>query len=313
MEDIRRVHQEIRPYIHHTPVLHSSGIDQLTGAEIYFKCENFQKIGAFKIRGAMSAALALDKKKLKKGLTTHSSGNHAQGVALAAKLLGTDAHIVMPENSVASKMKATRKLGAKIITCEPTSQAREQTVIQLMTKKGLTYIHPYNDFNVLAGQGTIALEFLEQQDNMDCILAPVSGGGLLSGVSIVVKGWNKTQGKNISVFGTEPKRVDDCFRAFYSGKLKINKRTDTICDGLRANIGFLTFPIILRNTNGIFTAKEKTIIQAMRMIWEKLKIIVEPSSAVPLASVLENKKIFKGKKIGIIISGGNVDLNHLPF
>ncbi len=315
-EEIQKVHEAILPFIHVTPVLSSTSINELTGADIYFKCENFQKNGAFKIRGAMSAALSLDEEALKNGLTTHSSGNHAQGVAKSAQYLNVPAFIVMPENSVQAKIEATKKLGAKIIFCDPTIEAREKAVKKIIQEKNATYIHPYNDYNVIAGQGTIALELLEQQHHLDIIISPVSGGGLLSGISIVSQ-----QAQHIfshypthpKIIAAEPKGADDAYRSFYSKKLEKNISPKTICDGLRANLGIKTFPIILQHVNEIFTCHEESIIRAMRLIWERMKIIIEPSSAVPLAVILENRDFFSGKKIGVIVTGGNVDFKNLPF
>ncbi len=310
LKEIKKIHKGIQSFIHQPPVLSSNSINKLIGTSVYFKCENFQKNGAFKIRGAMSAALSLSNKELQKGITTHSSGNHAQGVAKAAQLLKVPAYIVMPHNSIVSKMNATKELGAKIITCKPTIKDREKTVQKIMNKKGAVYIHPYNDFNVLAGQGTVAIEFLKQQKDLDFLLAPVSGGGLLSGISIVAKKLNP----DLKIIGTEPQKADDAFRSFYAKKLILNSNSpQTICDGLRANLGDKTFPIILKNVDKIIRVKEKSIIKAMQLIWERMNIIVEPSSAVPLAAILENKKYFKGRKVGIIVTGGNLDLKNLPF
>lgn len=308
-DDIERVHSFITEYIHETPVLSSSSINEMLGCEIYFKCENFQKVGAFKMRGAISAALSLKDKELENGLVTHSSGNHGQGVAMAGKLLDVPTYIVMPRNSPKSKMSACESYGAEVILCDPTIKSRQKTAEKISQDKGAAFIHPYNDYHVLAGQGTAALELLREKDKLHYLLAPVSGGGLLSGSAIVAQ----ELCPEMRVIGTEPKNVDDAYRSFYAKKLKSNKSTDTICDGLRGSLGDKTFPIILDNVYDMITVKEKTIIKAMKLVWERMKIIIEPSCAVPLAAVMENKKLFKKRRVGIILTGGNVDLDKLPF
>ncbi len=309
LDDIERVHSIIKEYIHDTPVLTSNSLNELLGCEIYFKCENLQKIGAFKMRGALSAALSFSDKELEKGLIAHSSGNHGQGIAKAAQILGVPAYVVMPENSSASKMDAVKGYGAKVITCSNSMKAREETTKKIMDKKGLSFVHPYNDYHVMAGQGTAALEFLKQKSNLHFLLAPVSGGSLLCGSSIVAKELSS----KIKVIGCEPLEVNDAERSFYAKKIKTNKSTNTICDGLKANVSEITFPIIAKNVDEIISVKEKTIIKAMQLIWERMNIIVETSSSVPLAVVMENKKYFSGKRVGIILTGGNVDLKKLPF
>lgn len=309
LDDIERIHAFISEYIHQTPILTSSSINEDLGTEIYFKCENFQKSGSFKMRGALSAALALTDKELENGIVTHSSGNHGQGVAIAGKLLKTPTYIVMPKTASAFKITACKNYGAEYISCEASISSRQSTAKKIVQKKGASFIHPYNDYHVLAGQGTAALELLNEKKNLHYIIAPVSGGGLLSGTSIVTKELSP----QTKVIGAEPKEADDTYRSFYSKKLKSNKSTKTICDGLRGNLGDINFPIILDNVEEIITVKEKNIIKAMRMVWERMKIIIEPSCAVPLAAIIENKKQFKKRRIGIILTGGNVDLDKLPF
>lgn len=309
LDDIERVHSFISEYIHETPILASSSINEMLGTEIYFKCENFQRVGSFKMRGAISAALSLKDEELQNGLICHSSGNHGQGVALAAKLLGIPSYIVMPKNTLKSKIAACEGYGAEVIPCEPNMKSRQSTVDKISKKKQLAAIHPYNDYHVIAGQGTAALEFLRKREDLHYLLTPVSGGGLLSSSAIVAHEFSP----DTKVIGVEPREADDAYRSFYAKKLKRNKTTNTICDGLRGNLGDKTFPIILNHVNDIITVKEKNIIKAMQLVWERMKIIIEPSCAVPLAAVMENKKFFKKRRIGIILTGGNVDLKNLPF
>lgn len=299
----------IAPYLHRTPVLSSSEINNLTGGELYFKCENFQKAGAFKSRGATNAVFQLTDQELKAGVATHSSGNHAAALALAAKRRGIKAYIVMPENSNKVKVKAVEHYGGIITFCKPTLQAREDSLIQVIEQSGAIEIHPYNDYRIIAGQATAALELIEDAGNPEIIIAPVGGGGLLSGTALACLYF----GKGIRVIAAEPEGADDAFKSFYSGSFVPSVHPQTIADGLRTSLGTLTYPIIKDYVHEIVTVSETKIIEAMRLIWERMKIIVEPSSAVPLAAILENKIDVRGKRCGIIISGGNVDFNELPF
>lgn len=308
-EELIYVHDKIKPYIIHTPVLSHPHIDELLGAEIYFKCENFQSIGAFKIRGATAAALALTEQERKKGLATHSSGNHAQAVAKIAQMLGIPAYIVMPDNAPAVKRNATLGYGAKVIDCKPTTAEREATLERVVTETGAYFIHPYNDYNVIAGQATAVMELLKQVDNLDAVFTPIGGGGLMSGTSLALKYF----AENIKSIGTEPKEADDAFKSLMAGYIIENKTTNTIADGLRTTIREKTFGILKENLDEIYTVSENEIIDAMRIIWEKQKIIIEPSCAVPFAALLQQKDRFKGQRIGIIITGGNVDFKNLPF
>ncbi len=301
--------KRIAPYLHRTPVLSSSEINNLTGGELYFKCENFQKAGAFKSRGATNAVFQLTDQELKAGVATHSSGNHAAALALAAKRRGIKAYIVMPENSNKVKVKAVEHYGGIITFCKPTLQAREDTLIQVIEQSGAIEIHPYNDYRIIAGQATAALELIEDAGNPELIIAPVGGGGLLSGTALACLYF----GKGIRVIAAEPEGADDAFKSFYSGSFVPSVHPQTIADGLRTSLGTLTYPIIKDYVHEIVTVSETKIIEAMRLIWERMKIIVEPSSAVPLAAILENKIDVRGKRCGIIISGGNVDFNELPF
>lgn len=302
-------HDLIRPYIHRTPVLTCQSINALMGCKLFFKCENFQKVGAFKFRGAVNAVFSLDEKAALAGVGTHSSGNHAAALALAAKIRGIQAHIVMPSNAPDVKKIAVAGYGAHITFCEPTLQAREETLQKLTDELGLTVVHPYNNFKVICGQGTAALELLEEIKDADIIMCPVGGGGLLSGTAIS----SKTILPGCKVIAAEPKGADDAFRSFRDGFIHPSIHPQTIADGLLTSLGELNFSIIQKEVDEIQTASEESIVAAMRMIWERMKIIIEPSSALPLAVILENREKYAGKKIGIILSGGNVELSKLPF
>ncbi|MGD9899325.1 MAG: pyridoxal-phosphate dependent enzyme [Calditrichaceae bacterium] len=309
LSDIQQAHKRIRPYIHHTPILTSENLNRITGADIYFKCENFQKAGAFKIRGACNAVFSLTKDEALAGVTTHSSGNHAAAIALAAKWRGIKSFVVMPENAPQVKKDAVAGYGAEIIFCKPTLQAREETLDDVVKKTGARFIHPYNNPHVIAGQGTAALELLEETGELDIVLTPVGGGGLLSGTCLTTSAlFPRT-----SVIAAEPSNADDAFRSLKAGKIIPVDNPDTIADGLRTSLGSLTFPIIQKYVSEIITVCEEDIINAMRLAWERLKIIIEPSSAVPLAAVLANPDKFRNKRTGIILSGGNVDLSKIPW
>lgn len=307
--DIEKAHERIRSYIHHTPVMTSKSINEIVGAEMFFKCENLQKVGAFKFRGACNSVFSLSVEEAKDGVCTHSSGNHAAALALAARMRGIPAYIVMPENAPEIKKKAVAGYGAQITFCEPTQVAREATLKQVAQQTGATEIHPYNYFNVICGQGTAAKELIEETGHLDVVMAPVGGGGLLSGTALSTRALLP----RARVIAAEPAGADDAFRSFYSKTLHPSVAPKTIADGLLTSLGSLTFPIVLENVDQIVTVSEENIVAAMRMIWERMKIIIEPSSAVPLAAILENKVDIKGKKVGIILSGGNVDLEKLPF
>lgn len=308
-QDVRKAHQRISPFIHQTPVLTCQSINRMTGCEIHFKCENFQKVGAFKFRGATHAVLCLSEKEASAGVGTHSSGNHAAALALAAAMKGITAHIVMPSNAPEIKKKAVAGYGAQITFCEPTLQAREETLARLTSELGLTVIHPYNNFEVISGQGTAALELLEAVEALDIMICPVGGGGLLAGTSLSTKYLQP----NCRVIGAEPLQADDAYRSFRDGYIHPSLHPVTVADGLLTSLGTLNFAIIRQETDEIMVATESSIVAAMRMIWERMKIIIEPSSAVPLAVILEHPEKFKGKKIGMILSGGNVDVENLPF
>ncbi|HWS00719.1 MAG TPA: pyridoxal-phosphate dependent enzyme [Prolixibacteraceae bacterium] len=307
--DILSAHELIRPFIHRTPVLTSRSINFLMGCELFFKCENFQKVGAFKFRGATNAVFSLSEEAAILGVGTHSSGNHAAALALAAKIRGIEAHIVMPSSAPAVKKIAVAGYGAHITFCEPTLQAREETLKKLADNLGLTVIHPYNNFKVISGQGTAALELLEEIKVLDIMMCPVGGGGLLAGTAISTKSINP----GCKVIAAEPKGADDAYRSFRDGCIHPSVHPMTIADGLLTSLGELNFAVIQQSVDDILTASEESIIAAMRMIWERMKIIIEPSSALPLAVIMENREKFAGHQIGIILSGGNVDLEKLPF
>ncbi len=308
-KDVEVAYERIKEFVHHTPVLTSQSINAILGCEVSFKCENLQKVGAFKYRGATNAVLSLSKEQMAKGVATHSSGNHAAALALAARMNGVKAYIVMPENAPDIKKRAVAEYGAEITFCQPTLQARETTLDEVIQRTGATLVHPYNQWEVICGQGTASLELLVQQSNLDVVMAPVGGGGLLSGTATYVK----EMYPDVKVIAGEPKMADDAYRSFVSGKMIPVDNPDTIADGLRTSLGNLTFEIIKDKVDAIYTVEEASICKAMQMVWERMKIIIEPSSAVPLAVLLENMEVFASKKVGIILSGGNVDLTKLPF
>jgi len=309
IKEIREASHRIRPFIHRSPVFTCSTINRMSEAELFFKCENFQKVGAFKIRGATNAVFILSNKEAMKGVATHSSGNHAAALALAARLRGIKAYVVMPNNAPQIKRAAVAGYGAEIILCQPTLKAREEGLAEVVDKTGAAFIHPYNDYRVIAGQGTAALELCEEIPNLDIMMTPVGGGGLLSGTAITVSAISpKTQ-----IIAAEPEKADDAYRSFHAGRIIPSVNPDTIADGLLTSLGSLTFPIIKHYVNDIVTVTEEAIVHAMRTIWERMKIIVEPSAAVPLGAILSKCIPVSGKRIGIILSGGNVDLANLPW
>ncbi len=306
---LQNVHNRIKPYIHKTPVLTSKLIDDICGAHVFFKCENFQKMGAFKMRGAANAILNLTEAQKIKGVVTHSSGNFAQALSLAAKQIGVKAFIVMPKNAPQVKKDAVKTYEGIIIECDSNIKAREDEAHRVVIEKGATFIHPSNNDDVIHGQGTAAMELLEDYPDLDYMFTPVGGGGLLAGTLLAVTYFSK----NCKVIAGEPKNVDDAYRSLISGNIEKNDTTNTIADGLRTHLGDRNFPIIKKHVEKIIRVEEDEIIHAMKLIWERMKIVIEPSSAVAFAAVLKQKDAFKNKKIGVILSGGNVDLNNLPF
>jgi threonine dehydratase len=306
---IREAHERIRQYIHRTPVLTSSRLSEMSGASLFFKCENFQKIGAFKARGATNAVFSLDDATARRGVATHSSGNHGAAVARAAKLRGIPAHIVMPSNSAKVKMRAVESYGAHIVFCEPTEEAREATCTEVIKKTGATLIHSFENEDVIAGQGTAVVELLEDVPDLDLLMCPVGGGGLLAGTAVAAKSLRP----NIKVIAVEPENVDDAAQSFRAGKRIVTKKKFTIADGLRTNIGEPNFVIVHCYVDDVVTVSEEAIVSAMRTIWETMKIIIEPSAAVPYAAIVDQKVNIAGKRAGIILSGGNVDLDALRW
>lgn len=309
LSDIKRAHQRISKYIIHTPVLTSHSVDEIVGAEIFLKCENFQKIGAFKMRGATNVIMSMRPEDRVKGFATHSSGNHAQAVALASKLAGVKAYIVMPKNAPEVKKKAVAGYGAEIIFCEPNEKARQETCDKVVAETGAKFIHPFDDYGIIAGQATAAKEFIEEHPDLDIMMTPVGGGGLAAGTALSVNYLSP----NTELILAEPENANDAWESFTKGKLIPVKSPDTIADGLKTSLGTRNFEIIKEHAKAIYTVSEEEIVDAMRMIWERMKIIIEPSCAVPVAAVLKHPKVFEGKKVGIIITGGNVDLGNLPF
>jgi len=308
-KDLERAHKLIQPHIHRTPVFTCRQVNERAGGRVAFKCENFQKVGAFKIRGACNAILSMPEQDVKKGVATHSSGNHAQAVALAAGIREVPAYIVMPKDAPRVKVEAVKGYGADITFCEPTLEARETTLEDVIKKTGAVFIHPYNDGRIIAGQGTAALEFLEDSPDLDLVLAPVGGGGLISGTAIAAKNMDP----DIEVIGVEPETVNDAYLSFTSGTLHPATGGETVADGLRTSLGELSFKCISTYVDDIITVKEKEIVEAMRFTWERMKIIIEPSSAVPIAALFNHTVDITDRKAGVILSGGNVDLDHLPW
>ncbi len=309
LETIREALHRISPHIHRTPVLTCASLDEMAGARLYFKCENFQRCGAFKIRGATNAMALLSDEEARRGVVTHSSGNHAAALSLAARARRATAWIVMPANAPEVKKAAVRAYGGRITECAPTVAAREAAARDIIERTGAVMIHPYNNASIIAGQGTAALEFLEEIPDLDFILAPVSGGGLLSGTAIAAKGLRPP----IRVIGCEPKNADDAFRSKASGRIEPMEHPDTIADGLRASLCERTFAVIRERVDEVALVSEEEIVEAMRRVWERMKIVIEPSAAVAAAVAVFRKVEWQGKKVGVILSGGNVDLEKLPF
>ena len=308
-EQIANAAAKIAPFIHQTPVLTSDYLNQLIEGKFFFKCENFQKVGAFKSRGAVNALLSLGKDELLAGVATHSSGNHAQALARAAAIMKTKAYIIMPDNAPAVKVEAVKTYGGVISFCEPTLKAREETLNSVVERTGATFVHPYNDLRIITGQASCAMELFHQTSKLDYIFCPVGGGGLLSGTALSAKYWSP----ETKVIGCEPQGADDAYRSFVTGKFVPSENPKTIADGLLTSLGTLTFPIILNHVDSILTVNDSEIISAMKLVWERMKIIIEPSAAVPLAVALSGQIDLAGKNVGVIFSGGNVDLMKLPW
>ena len=308
-QDLLEAKKRIAPFINKTPILTSQSINKLLETNVFLKCENFQKVGAFKFRGATNAVQLLSNEQKSKGVATHSSGNHAAALALAARMEGIKAYVVMPKTAPEVKKEAVKNYGAEITFCEPTLEAREKTLNEIVAQTRATFIHPYNRKDIIAGQGTACIELIEEITDLDIIMAPVGGGGLLSGTAIAAK----NLAPNVKVYGAEPEMANDAYLSFNKKELFPSIKPQTIADGLLTSLGNITYEIILSEVDQIYTVSEKSIINAMRMVWERMKIIIEPSSAVPIAAIIDHKHAFQGKRVGIIISGGNVDLSKLPF
>lgn len=309
LADIQEAAVRIAPHVHRTPVMTCSTIDGMVGASLHFKCENLQKVGAFKFRGACNTVLSLSDDEIEHGIATHSSGNHGAAVALAAQLRGTTSVVVMPSNTSAVKEAAVAHYGARIVHCEPNEESRTRTLEAIIEAEGRTLVHPFDDVRVMAGQGTAALELLEQVPDLDIVMTPVGGGGLLSGTAIAVAGLSA----RTRIIGAEPERADDTYRSFRAGHIIPVGIPDTIADGLRTTVGELTFPVIRELVADIVRVSEEAIVEAMRLTWQRSKLIIEASAAVPLAALLEGKVDVRDARVGIILSGGNVDLDALPW
>ena len=309
LQDVQNTSKQIAPFVHRTPVLTSQSVNSIIDGEVFFKCENFQKTGSFKMRGASNAVLSLSEEESKRGVVTVSSGNHGAALACAAKLNGMKSHIVTPKNTQQVKIDAMKGYGANLIYCEPSVESRESTFINIQEKTGAIPIHPYNDYRVITGAGTVALEIIDEVKDLDFILVPIGGGGLISGTGVVVSSLRP----NTKLLGVEPESADDALRSIKSGEIVPSDYPPTIADGLRSSLGEKTFPMIKKFVSAIHTVSEKEIISSMRFVWERMKMIVEPSSAVTMAAVLNNPASFRGKKTGVIFSGGNIDLSYLPW
>jgi threonine dehydratase len=308
-QQLMECHERIAPYVHRTPVMTSRLLDQQAGAQLFFKCENFQRMGAFKMRGATNAILSLSESDRAKGVVTHSSGNMAQAVSLAAQSVGVPAFIVMPENAPQVKKDAVRDYGGQIFEVESTIQARKAKAAEIANNTGASFVHPSNQIEVILGQGTAGLELIQDQPNLDFLLTPIGGGGLVAGCGLAARYF----GNGCKCIGGEPMACDDAFRSLASGKIESNASTATVADGLRTVLGDVNFPIIQECVEQIIRVEEEEIVESMRLVWERMKIIIEPSCAVPFAAARRERDSFSGKKVGIVLSGGNVDLGNLPF
>ena len=308
-DDVIAAHERIKPYIHRTPVLTSSYLNELTGAELFFKCENFQKAGAFKVRGASNAVFGLQEDQLAKGVATHSSGNHALSLSYAAGRRGIPCSVVMPRTAPQAKKDAVRGYGGRIVECEPSTSSREAVFAQVQAETGADFVHPYNDPRVIAGQATCSREVLEQVPGLDAVIAPIGGGGMISGTCLTLS----TLAPGMDIYAAEPKNADDAYRSFKAGEIIADDAPDTVADGLKVPLKDLTWHFVKNHVSDVFTATEEEIIEAMKLTWKRMKIVMEPSSAVPLATILANPAVFKGRRVGVIITGGNVDLDKLPW
>lgn len=308
-DDVVSAHDRIRPYIHRTPVLTSSYFNELTGAELFFKCENFQKAGAFKVRGACNAVFGLSEEQAQLGVCTHSSGNHALSLSYAAGRRGIPCNVVMPRTAPEAKKDAVRGYGGVITECEPSTSSREAVFAEVQARTGGEFVHPYNDPRVIAGQATCSRELLDQVADLDAVIAPIGGGGMISGTCLTLS----TIALGMDIYAAEPKNADDAFRSFKAGEIIADDAPETVADGLKVPLKGLTWHFVKNHVTDIFTATEDEIVEAMKLTWKRMKIVMEPSCAVPLATILKNKDVFRGRRVGVIITGGNVDLDKLPW
>jgi threonine dehydratase len=308
-DDVLEARERIKPYIHRTPVLTSSYFNQLTGAELFFKCENFQKAGAFKLRGASNAVFGLSEAQAAKGVATHSSGNHALSLSYAAGRRGIKASVVMPKTAPEAKKAAVRGYGGEVFECEPSTTAREAMLEELVTRTGADFVHPYNDHRVIAGQATCSLELIEDVGSLDAVVAPIGGGGMISGTCLTIT--NKSP--QTAIYAAEPKNADDAYRSFHAGEIIEDDAPNTIADGLKVSLRPRTWHFVSKYVKDVLLASEEEIIEAMYLVWQRMKIVVEPSSSVALATIIKNKQQFAGKRVGVILTGGNVDLKKLPW
>jgi len=309
IDDMLEAHERVKPYVHRTPVMTSSFLNELTGAELFFKCENFQKAGAFKVRGASNAVFGLTDEMAKRGVATHSSGNHALSLSYAAGRRGIPCHVVMPRTAPQAKKDAVIGYGGVITECEPSTSSREQVFAEVQARTGAEFVHPYNDHRVIAGQGTCSHELIEQVEGLDAVIAPIGGGGMISGTCLTLS----NLAPKIKIYAAEPDQADDAARSFRAGHIIADDAPDTVADGLKVPLKELTWHFVSNHVTDILTCSEQEIIDAMKLIWKRMKIVMEPSSAVPLATILKNKETFAGKRVGVIITGGNVDLDLLPW
>jgi len=309
LADMLIAHERIKPYIHRTPVLTSTYLNELTGAELFFKCENFQKAGAFKVRGASNAVFGLDEETAKKGVATHSSGNHALSLSYAAGRRGIPCHVVMPRTAPQAKKDAVRGYGGIITECEPSTSSREAVFAEVQAETGAEFVHPYNDPRVIAGQGTCSKELMEQVEGLDAVVAPIGGGGMVSGTCLTLS----NLAPHVEIYAAEPEQADDAYRSFKAGHIIADDAPQTVADGLKVPLKELTWHFVSNYVTDILTASDPEIVDAMKLTWQRMKTVMEPSSAVPLATILKNKDKFAGKRVGVIITGGNVDLDKLPW
>ncbi len=309
LADMLIAHERIRPYIHRTPVLTSQFLNALTGAELFFKCENLQKAGAFKARGASNAVFGLTDEQAKRGVATHSSGNHGTCLSYAAGRRGIPCTVVMPHTAPQAKKDAVRGYGGVVVECEPSTSSREAVFAEVVAKTGAEFVHPYNDPRVIAGQGTCSKELLEQVEGLDAVIAPIGGGGMISGTCLTLS----NLAPSVKIYAAEPEQADDAYRSFKAGHIIADDAPETIADGLKVPLKDLTWHFVSNHVTDILTASEEEIVDAMKLIWKRMKIVMEPSSAVPLATIVKNKEIFAGQRIGVVITGGNVDLDLLPW